>query len=202
MTALSQLAYQITRWREILPPELQWSEDDSLGFPSTTAKATQTSNRGYSQSLDPNLSSQQQSESPHFTIDLNSEPIHYPYVYDIHIALLRTRYYYAKYMVYRPSVYKALHYPDQITQEDAEGVAECLRVSSHFPLTPSILNVQMLLCILLMIATIVQHHRLKLLLGPFSSIDVLDIIGSSADTKNSLVSSGQSHFPHPLVTRD
>jgi hypothetical protein len=66
---------------------------------------------------------------PLFTTDLNSEPVHYPYAYDIQVALLRTRYYYAKYMVHRPFVYKALHFPEQTTQEDAQGVAECLRVS-------------------------------------------------------------------------
>jgi hypothetical protein len=63
-----------------------------------------------------------------FSIDQNKEPIRYPYFYDIQVALLRTRYYQAKYMIYRPFVYKALHFPEQMTQEDAEGAAECLRV--------------------------------------------------------------------------
>ena len=43
---------------------------------------------------------------PLFSTDLDKEPIQYPYVYDIQVALLRTRYYQAKYMVYRPFVYK------------------------------------------------------------------------------------------------
>jgi hypothetical protein len=50
---------------------------------------------------------------------------------------LRTRYYYAKYIVHRPFVYKALHFPDQMTQEDAQGVAECLRSCLKWPLTLS-----------------------------------------------------------------
>ena len=57
--------------------------------------------------------------------------MHYRFVYDVQVAVLRTRYYYAKYVVYRPFVYKALHFPEQMTQEDAQGVAECLRVSEN-----------------------------------------------------------------------
>lgn len=33
------------------------------------------------------------------------------------------------------ATYKALHFPEQMTREDAEGVAECLRVRHHFCLT-------------------------------------------------------------------
>ena len=89
----------------------------------------------YGQSLDPTLSPRQGQPGnplgPLFTSDLDSEPVQYPYAYDVQVALLRaTRYYCAKYMVYRPFVYKALHFPEQMTQEDAEGVAECLRVST------------------------------------------------------------------------
>jgi hypothetical protein len=69
---------------------------------------------------------------PLFLTDLDKEPIQYPFIYDIQVALLRTRYYQAKYMVYRPLVYKALHLPEQITRGDTEGVAECLRVRHHF----------------------------------------------------------------------
>jgi hypothetical protein len=112
----------------MLPQHLQWAEDDPVAFPSP-----QPGMRSFNQSLDPSLSPHQvQSNVPLFTTDLDSEPIQYPYVYDIQVALLRTRYYYAKYMVYRPFVYKALHFPEQMTQEDAEGVAECLRVGIAF----------------------------------------------------------------------
>jgi hypothetical protein len=110
----------------MLPRDLQWSEDDPAGFPTP-----QTTNFGeFGQPLDPNLPPLASEKPPLFSSDLDSEPIHYPYVYDIQVSLLRTRFYYAKYMVYRPFVYKALHFPDQMTQEDAQGAAECLRV--HF----------------------------------------------------------------------
>jgi hypothetical protein len=106
----------------MLPRDLQWLEDDPTSFPNP--------NVSYNQQLDPNLTPQQPPlGTSMFSADLNSEPTHYPYLYDIQVALLRTRYYYAKYMVYRPFCFKALHHPEQMTQEDAQGVAECLRVS-------------------------------------------------------------------------
>jgi hypothetical protein len=109
----------------MLPQDLQWAEDDPAGFPTPQPETLE----GFNRSLDPNLSPHPgHSSLPLFTTDLDSEPVQYPYVYDIQVALLRTRYYYAKYMVYRPFVYKALHFPEQMTEEDAEGVAECLRV--------------------------------------------------------------------------
>jgi hypothetical protein len=122
---MKQLASQLTQWRGMLPRDLQWAEDDHASFPSTQ----QVGSSSTDQPLKSNLSTQTaQSSMPLFSTDLNNEPIQYPYVYDIQVALLRTRYYYAKHMVYRPFVYKALHFPEQMTQEDAEGVAECLRV--------------------------------------------------------------------------
>ncbi len=126
----------------MLPQRLQWSEDDPAGFPSPELSSAQTP---YGQPVDPSLSPSQlhsHPDSPLFTTDLNREPAHYPYVYDIQVALLRTRYYYIKYMVYRPFIYKALHFPAEMSQIDAEGAAECLRVSDrpifsllmiHFP---------------------------------------------------------------------
>lgn len=132
---LNQLAAQLSQWRGMLPKSLQWAEEDPAGFPSL-----QTG--GYNQTLDPTLSPQQaHSGAPLFNTDLSIEPVHYPYLYDVQVALLRTRYYYAKYMVYRPYVYKALHFPDQITQDDAQGVAECLRVSVVSTRTWTILTV-------------------------------------------------------------
>lgn len=64
-----------------------------------------------------------------FTADLGSDPTYTPYLYDIQVALLRTRYYYTNYVLHQPYVYKALHFPEQLTEKDAEGAAECLRVS-------------------------------------------------------------------------
>jgi hypothetical protein len=123
--SLKQLASRLAQWRGMLPLELQWSEEDLAGYPSPQ----QTTSPGFSKVLDPQLSLQHvQMGPPLFSSDLDSEPVHYPYLYDLQVALLRTRYYYAKYIVHRPFVYKALHFPERMTQEDAEGAAECLKV--------------------------------------------------------------------------
>jgi hypothetical protein len=95
---------------------------------------------------------------PLFSTDLDKEPIQYPYVYDIQVALLRTRYYQVKYMVYRPFVYKALHFPEQMTQEDVEAVAECLRVRHHFHSGEGHLSCHMLNLLIVMLE--MAHHTL------------------------------------------
>lgn len=116
----------MTQWRGLLPRDLQWPEDDPAAFPTP-----QTGNIGVNDAVDPSLATPRPGRpgAQLFTTDLNSDPMQYRFVYDVQVAVLRTRYYYAKYVVYRPFVYKALHFPEQMTQEDAQGVAECLRVS-------------------------------------------------------------------------
>jgi hypothetical protein len=48
------------------------------------------------------------------------------------IASLRTRYKYAQYLLWRPRLYKVLHFPNFITDEDLQGCMEAFKVSfSH-----------------------------------------------------------------------
>jgi hypothetical protein len=124
-STLKQLTIQLDQWRSSLPPELRWPEDDPTVFPEST-KIT----RSYFQPLDPSLStaSESQQQPPLFTLNLNELPEPYPYAYDMQVAFLRTRFYYAKYIVNRPFVYKALHFPDQMTPADFSGVETCLKV--------------------------------------------------------------------------
>ncbi|THV56024.1 hypothetical protein BGAL_0001g00860 [Botrytis galanthina] len=126
-----QLASQLTQWRGLLPTALQWAEDEPASFPYVQTPERDIGN------IDPNFTSpiSQQSPSPVlFSTDIDEEPVRYPYAYDIQVATLRTRYYYAKYMVYRPFVYKALHSPELVTPEDAQNVAECLRSCLLWPI--------------------------------------------------------------------
>ena len=76
-------------------------------------------------------------EKQMFTADLDAPAHPYPYAYDVQVALLRTRYYYTKYLLHRPYIYKALHHPDAITTDDARGVATCLRAALKWPVTMS-----------------------------------------------------------------
>lgn len=72
-----------------------------------------------------------------FTPDLNSHPVAYPYAMDIQVALLRTRYYTTRLLLYRPFLYKALHHPEQMNNEDADGVANCLNTCLMWPIIMS-----------------------------------------------------------------
>jgi hypothetical protein len=67
-----------------------------------------------------------------FITNLEKESMYYLYTFNIQVILLRMRYYYTKYIIYRLFVYKALHFPEQMTQEDAEGVANCLKVNLFY----------------------------------------------------------------------
>jgi hypothetical protein len=72
-----------------------------------------------------------------FTTDLDAIPPRYSYALDVQVALLRSRYYYTKYLIHRPFLYKALHYPDAMVHEDAVGVAECLKSMLKWPVAMS-----------------------------------------------------------------
>ncbi|KAG9244619.1 hypothetical protein BJ878DRAFT_534452 [Calycina marina] len=122
--SLKLLAAQLREWRSILPSKLHWAEDQREAFPIPQVPNIAT----FNERVDPDLLSQTGRDNKSlFTADLSAPYMDYPYVYDIQVALLRTSYYYEKYMICRPYVYKALHNPVQIEDEDAQGVAECLR---------------------------------------------------------------------------
>ena len=124
-SALKQLASQLDQWRGMLPPDLQWPEDDPTAFPISLLHNDHHCN----QKLRPNLSPHRPQYEGHiFTTDPHGPPAYYLYKSDIQVALLRAIYYLAKYTLHRPFIYKALHFPEQMTQEDAETVAECLCV--------------------------------------------------------------------------
>ncbi|KAF2426578.1 hypothetical protein EJ08DRAFT_616412 [Tothia fuscella] len=53
---------------------------------------------------------------------------------DLGNAHLRSRYYYAQFMVYRPLVYKALHFPDLMTEEDIRFTSYCLQACMLWPI--------------------------------------------------------------------
>ncbi|KAH8602747.1 hypothetical protein B0O99DRAFT_498383 [Bisporella sp. PMI_857] len=131
LESMKELGSQLDQWRTLLPQNLQWAEDHPEDFPSPQTRST----RRFEEPVDPNL--QAPTGHPLFTSDLSADYIRYPYVYDVQVALLRTRYYYAKYMLYRPYVYKALHFPNTMAREDYDGAAECLRCCLKWPLALS-----------------------------------------------------------------
>lgn len=125
--ALANLEGKLQQWRDMLPKPLQWPEDDPTVYPDEV-------HAKFQHKLDPELL--EDANPPKLFTAQRPEncrpPRLFPFVYDIQVALLRTRYYYAKYMVYRPYVYKALHFPKLLTLQDKVAVATCLRVRISF----------------------------------------------------------------------
>jgi hypothetical protein len=114
----------------MLPPHLRWPDGQSGAYSSPHHDM-------YTQSLYPTHQVQDMQTTMMFTGNLNSPPVSYPYAADIQVALLRTRYYYTKYLVNRPFVYKAMHHSDLMTHEDAEGVVECFKACLKWPIVMS-----------------------------------------------------------------
>lgn len=125
-TVMKQLDAQLDQWRGMLPMHLRWQDNQDMTFSDPSQGNFNDVYAG--QSLP---------SSYMFTSDLDTQPATYPFAADIHVALLRTRYSYNKYLIYRPCIYKVLHHPESLTQEDAEGAAECLKASLKWPIALS-----------------------------------------------------------------
>lgn len=109
----------------MLPGHLRWHDDPMTAYSDHSQDPFATMFHGNSQNMQSTYM---------FPPGLDSSPARYSYAGEIHVALLRTRYYYNKYLIYRPCVFKALHHPDALTREDAEGAAECLKASLRWPI--------------------------------------------------------------------
>lgn len=112
---IKELARQLESWRSLLPRPLQWSDDDKFDFPSASP-----ANRRAADTL--------------FHTDQGPVPIHHRYNLDIVTGQLRTRFYYARFMIYRPFVYKALHFPELMTADDMTCCALAIQSACLWPL--------------------------------------------------------------------
>ena len=86
---------------------MQWQDSEPFDFLGTDSTISQRS-------------------STHFSQTGSRSPIDHGKNIDILTAQLRTRYYYARYLLYRPYVYKALHHPKQMSAEDDDYCAVAL----------------------------------------------------------------------------
>lgn len=107
-SVITELSRQLDDWRSSLPRAIQWTDDELLG------------------SFDCNSGQQVQDTLPlSEKIDISDA---HGTILDILIARLRTRFYHVRYVIYRPYVYKALHFPEQMSPEDIDKCAMCLKV--------------------------------------------------------------------------
>ncbi|KAG5760340.1 hypothetical protein H9Q72_011552 [Fusarium xylarioides] len=123
---MKQLDAQLDQWRGMLPSHLRWQDNQDVAFAEPSHNAF--GDVYTEESLQSNYM---------FTPDLDTPPATYPFAADIQTALLRTRYSYNKHLIHRPCVFKALHHPENMTREDAEGAAECLKASIKWPIALS-----------------------------------------------------------------
>ncbi|KAK4142590.1 uncharacterized protein C8A04DRAFT_13061 [Dichotomopilus funicola] len=158
---IRQLALQLEQWRGMLPQHLRWQEDAPGSFPNgaTTDPYNTTASALFAPAVTPMTptvptgAQQPQAQAsgqppPMFSTDLDAPPPRYAHVLDVQVALLRSRYYYTKYLIHRPFVYKALHHPDSVANDDAIGVAECLKATLKWPvaMSPTCRNKRLIPC--------------------------------------------------------
>lgn len=110
------MEHQLNSWRSLLPSPLQWLDNDIFGFPNYDS----TSRRP---------------REPLFSPDQGSVPIDHKHNLDVATAQLRTRFYYARFMMFRPFIYKALHFPELMTTDDTSYCALAIQATCLWPLS-------------------------------------------------------------------
>lgn len=115
VAVIREMVRQLDSWRALLPRPLQWSDNDKFDFPASDPITRR-----------PN--------EPLFHIDQGPVTIGHRNNLDIVNAQLRTRFYYARFMMYRPFVYKALHFPELMTADDCSCCALAIKSVCLWPL--------------------------------------------------------------------
>lgn len=109
------MSRQLESWRSLLPRPLQWQDHNKHDFPN-------------------NDTSVRRPNEPLFAPDQGPVPINHKNNLDLVTAQLRTRFYYARYMMYRPFVYKALHFPELMTEDDCNCCALAIKSALLWPI--------------------------------------------------------------------
>lgn len=120
-----EFARRLDNWQTTLPQPLRWSSFDQ---PHETASTKETE---LHEVEDVNVS-----ESLVSTQELQHQTS------GILKAQLRTRFYYARSMLYRPFIYKAVHESEQMTAVDIDFCALAIRSSCAWPLSISTVQKQ------------------------------------------------------------
>ncbi|OJD32009.1 c6 finger domain protein [Diplodia corticola] len=112
---IRELSRQLESWRSTLPPPLQWADQPPESrfqyFPPGSPKIGRC-----------------------FTPNGNQTPLESPDTLDLVVAHLRSRYYYARFILYRPFVYKVLHWPGLTTNEDRQFAGLCIQSTLLWPI--------------------------------------------------------------------
>jgi hypothetical protein len=106
------MARQLGLWRELLPEALKWSDAELLSPPESAFLGRHRAT---------SMTQVDTQTSPSDLDILNSE--------------LRTRFYYAQFILYRPFIFKAIHFTQQMNSHDAELCALALQAACRWPTT-------------------------------------------------------------------
>jgi hypothetical protein len=92
------MACQLDQWRSLLTESLQWLDDDVLKFPhgNSTSRQLKGSTLVWKRDLTP---------TGHICN------------FEVVTALLCTHFYYARYLMFHPFIYKALHSPELLNTD-------------------------------------------------------------------------------------
>ncbi|KAK4231456.1 hypothetical protein QBC38DRAFT_465745 [Podospora fimiseda] len=135
---IRECAAELEIWRGLVPVRFAWEERSPVVLPNSIILPRMSTPPSplINMPSSPGITRQQQPQSM-FSIELDDAPERYPNAIDVQIALLRSRYFYTKYLIYRPFIYKALHYPDLMSHTDVVGAIECLRATLKWPVAMS-----------------------------------------------------------------
>ncbi|KAL8360482.1 hypothetical protein RB601_007217 [Gaeumannomyces tritici] len=136
---LEELIMNLEQWKMMVPPQLRWTESRPEEFPNPGGPLAHAMPELLSMAMAPSGVADDAPPCPRamFTTDLAAEPATYPSNLDVQVAVLRSRYYYAKLNIYRQHVFRVLNHPEQMRAEDARGAAECLRACLKWPVSMS-----------------------------------------------------------------
>jgi hypothetical protein len=114
---IRELLRQLEHWRTLLPAALQWDDNKRFEYPDASAAMA-------AGSTGPMFNFQTTPTTAH---ELGGSLA-------MASAQLRSRYYYTRFMILRPFVFKALHFPAHMTHEDNDYTGQCLVACLLWPI--------------------------------------------------------------------
>lgn len=111
---IAELARQLDSWRALLPDEIRWHDNNRFAYVDSGTFPKH--------SVEPLFSSDEGIPSTSCKNDL-----------DVLTAELRTRFYYARHMLYRPFVHKALHCPGLMSADDINCCVLAIQAACLWP---------------------------------------------------------------------
>ena len=115
INVIRELTRQLESWREQLPIAIQWSDNDLFNVPKEVLQGNQQANLVF----------------PIAGIDQNSQLRRAGS--EILAAELRARFYYARWMLGRPFIFKALHLADLMDEHEADRCALAIQAACLWP---------------------------------------------------------------------